>query len=507
MNILLINSNVTRCARSGYGPTPAPAGPISLAGVLRGRGHRVKVSQIHNHALPQDEESLPLVCEEVKTLLEDFPPDVIGVSARNIGAARRPANPFHLIEYYSAFYDARLVRAFRMLSRAPVVMGGTAFSMEPGLYLKHTQPDFGLIGEAEESLPALVEVLGSTEAPKDIPGLARNPSEVDVALRTCGHPEDLSTLGVGACEVVEDFRGRYYAQGGFAPIQTKRGCTMNCIYCTTPFFEGRKYRYRPMPHVIEEMKAYYNAWGVKHFFFVDSTFNHPVEHALKICDAILQAGLDVGWFTEVTPACVTDELCRMMVKSGCIGVTLGLDSCSESVLRSYGKPFGVAEIRSAMKLLRKHGIPFDSCLIIGGPGETPETFEESLAFCSEHLRDNVVRFFDGMIITRRSPSFEIAAREGVIDPSRPYEELVFRNDFRAVKSYEYFFPHVKENRKELLASVERTCRGKRWILTSKDYPPDPKTGELSLHSEISVEPGARPWWQGLVRKKASGEAR
>ena len=498
MNILLVNSNITRCGRSGYGRTPAPTGLISLAGVLRSRGHRVKISQVHNHVLPQDEESLPLLRDELEALLERFAPDLIGISARNIGAARKPQNPFRLVQYFSVFYDARIVRAFRMLSRAPVVMGGTALTIEPTLYMRYAEPDFGMVGEGEESLPALAQALSCGGEPRNIPGVATCAADLDVVGKTCVHVQDLATVGVGACDVVEDFRNDYYVDGGLAPVQTKRGCPLKCIYCTARFFEGPKYRFRPIAHVIEEMRAYQRVWDVRHFFFVDSTFNHPLEHAIEVCDGILQAGLDVEWFSELTPAVLNDELCRLMVRSGCIGVTLTPDSCSESVLASYGKPFGMAEVENAVKLLKKHGIPFDTCLILGGPGETRETFAESVAFCSEHLRDNVVRFYDGMVITRRSTAFQIAVQEGLIDPSRPYEELVFHNDFRAVKGYEYCFPHVKEGRDELLRLVETSCRAKRWLLTSKDYLTDPGSGEFSLHPRVRVRRGDRPWWRGLL---------
>ena len=505
-NVLLINSNVSRCARSGYGPVPPPAGLISLGGVLRDRGHAVRICQVHSQGAAQDEASLPLVRAELEALLEGFSPDAVGVSVRNIGAARRPADPFHLVEYYAAFYDARVVRALRMITSAPVVMGGTAFSLEPRLYLKVAQPGYGLLGEAEETLPALLDALAAGAEPSGIPGLVRSVGDVSLAAAVPGLVGDLAAIGVGACDLVEDFRGLYYAEGGLAPILTKRGCAMNCVYCTTPFFEGRTYRYRPMNHVLDEMRAYRRAWGVRHFFFVDSTFNHPLDHAKEVCEALLASGLDAQWYTELTPACLDDELCRLMVRSGCIGVTLGLDSCSERVLLSYGKPFGLAEIRHAMALLRAHGIPFDATVILGGPGDTEETFGETLAFCTEHLGDTVVRFFDGMIVTAGSPVFGVAAREGVIDPAVPYDELVLANDFRGVKRYEYCFPHAGPGRRALIERVARACRQPRWLVTSRDYPPDPRTGELSLHPDIHVERGARPWWRGLHRKTASEEA-
>jgi len=506
LNVLLVNGNVTRCARSGYGPTPAPAGLASLAGVLRRNGHSVWITQAASHVLPQDEESLPALRRELEAILARFSPDLIGISARNIGAARRPANPLNLLQYHSVFYDARLVRAFRMLTTAAVVMGGPAFSIEPRLYTKHAAPDFGLIGEAEESLLDLVEALEEGREPCGTKGLVEHPFERSADAVCCNQVGDLSFLGVGACDTTADFRSQYYEDGGFAPIQTKRGCAMNCIYCTTPWLEGNRYRFRPMNQVLEEMKRYQETWDVKHFFFVDSTFNHPPGHAMEVCDAILEAGLQVQWFAEVTPSTMDDKMAHAMKTAGCMGVTLTPDSCSEQVLKAYEKGFAVAEVANAVAVLKRHSIPFDTCLIVGGPGETRDTLAESIAFCSEHLANDVVRFCDGMVVTARSKAYDIAVSEGLIDPSVSYEELVSRNDFRGLKSYQYYFPHIKEGRSELLQWAQRVCAGKRWLLTSKDYIPDPQTGELALRPEVHTVPGARPWWRDLVRSGALKKA-
>jgi len=505
MKILLVNGNTSRCARSGYGPTPAPAGLISLGGVLRDHGHQVAIRQISNHVPSQDEESLPLLRAELQPILDEFTPDVIGISCRNIGAARRPVNPFKLVAYYSVYYDERLVRGFRMLTGAPIVMGGTAYSIEPTLYTRYAKPDFGLIGEAEDTLAALLEAIGKGRTPTDIPGLVQDLSDIDRAWLDCGRTHDLSVMGTGGCDLLEEFRPNYYDGGGYAPILSKRGCHMHCVYCTTPDMEGGCYRYRPMEQVIQEMKAYRDLWGVRDFFVVDSTFNDPAEHAFRICDAIAAEVPEARWFTEVTPKVVTDDLVRAMRRAGCTSVSLTPDACSETVLKSYGKGFGMAEVKNAIDILKRHELPFDTCVIVGGPGETRETLAEGLAFCEEHLKDRVVRFYDGMIVTARSPVYQIAVNEGVIDPDISYDELVLSNNFHGIKSYEYFFPHVKENRKKFVAEVRAACTRPTWLVTSQDYVPDPETGEFALHPDIQVQSGARPWWQGITRKSSRKE--
>jgi len=504
--VLLLNTNVTRCGRTGYPVTPAPAGLISLAGVLRRRGHDVRIVQLTSHVVAQDENEVPLVCGELAAALAGFEPDVIGISTRNVNAGRVPANPLRLVEYHSAFYDGRVVRACRRVSRAPVVMGGTGFSVEPGLCWAVARPDFGLVGEAEETLPALVEAIVAGRPTDAIQGLVTSRETVDAACRAPGRVADLATVGPGACDAVRGLREHYYAAGGLLPIQTKRGCAMECIYCPASFLEGHRYRFRPLEHVVEEVRAYQQVWGVRHFFFADPTFNHPVDHAVALCEALLSAGLDIEWFGEVTPACLPDRLVALMARAGCIGVTLGLDSGSDRVLASYRKPFRVGEAREALAVLRCHGISFDASVIFGGPGETLETVAETVAFCEEHLRDVVVRFFDGMYIPPHTRVHQLAAAEGLINPETPYEDLVLANDFRRVKRYEYFFPHAAEPQRALRERLARACRGERWLLSGKDCVPDPGTGELVFGPDIVVESGARPWWRGLHRSGGGAAA-
>ncbi len=285
--VLLLNTNVTRCGRTGYPLTPAPAGLISLAGVLRRRGHDARIVQVTSHVVAQDESDVPLVCDELAAALGGFEPDVI------------------------------------------VVMGGTGFSIEPGLCWAVAQPDFGLVGEAEETLPALVEAIVAGRPSGGIQGLVTSRETIAAACRTPGRVADLAAVGPGACDAVQGLRGHYYVNGGLLPIQTKRGCAMECIHCPAPFLEGHRYRFRPLEHVVDEVRAYQRLWGVRHFFFADPTFNHPVDHAMALCEAVLSAGLDIEWYGEVTPACLPDRLVALMARAGCIGVTLGLDSCSD----------------------------------------------------------------------------------------------------------------------------------------------------------------------------------
>jgi len=161
----------------------------------------------------------------------------------------------------------------------------------------------------------------------------------------------------------------------------------------------------------------------------------------------------------------------------------------------------MADVSNAVSLLRKHEVPFDTCVILGGPGETEKSLREGLQYAHDNLRDQVVRFYDGMVIQTRSPCYRQAVKEGLVDASIGYEEIIFRNDFRGIKRYEYYFPHMKrEERSALIDFVGTACRQERWLLTSKDYVPDPALGgSISLHPDIVVNKEDRPWFLNLRR--------
>ena len=75
-------------------------------------------------------------------------------------------------------------------------------------------------------------------------------------------------------------------------IQTKRGCSFKCIYCTYPVIEGKKVRLRNPTLVCDEIEVMLEQ-GIDNIFFVDNTFNYPVDHAMKICLEIIDLILKV----------------------------------------------------------------------------------------------------------------------------------------------------------------------------------------------------------------------
>jgi radical SAM superfamily enzyme YgiQ (UPF0313 family) len=171
----------------------------------------------------------------------------------------------------------------------------------------------------------------------------------------------------------------YIDQGSLPGVQTQRGCPLRCCYCTYPVIEGKRSRFRTGEEVAEEMKRLV-ALGVHYTFIVDSVFNTRADHVVDVCEAIIRANINMEWECFLRPSRqMTRETLQLMHRAGLRHVEFGSDSFSDPVLKRYGKSFKFAEIEHVSQLAHELKLNYSHFLITGGPGETPETLEETLA--------------------------------------------------------------------------------------------------------------------------------
>jgi radical SAM superfamily enzyme YgiQ (UPF0313 family) len=194
-----------------------------------------------------------------------------------------------------------------------------------------------------------------------------------------------------------------------------------CIYCTYRNVEGWGYRLRDPGAVADELAELGRDGGVRRFDFVDSTFNSPPGHAIDVCDAI--ARLPGHYELETmnfTPAAAPDDLLVAMRRAGFSSVGVTAESASDPVLARLEKGFDAARVRDVARRVTRAGLRTLWIFLIGGPGETPATMEETLQFAAERLvlGDAVyvtvaLRIYPGTTLHR------IALDEGVVARTDP----------------------------------------------------------------------------------------
>ncbi len=391
MKVLLISANTNQLNMPAM-----PYGMACVATAVRMAGHEV---QTINAMTPMDIEAL------VPGALDVFKPDVIGISIRNIDD-QCMASPVFLLESVKP-----IVKMCRQLSEAVIVLGGAGYSIFPQSTLEYLGADMGIQGEGEVSFVALLDSIERKKPVDSIPGLfiaGRGPlsdmrfeKNLDRYLSDLPEPNMLSHPDIDQNEV-------------WLPFQARRGCPMNCSYCTTSITEGRKIRKYDIDSVVSILEKYKEA-GYDQFFFTDSNFNIPPSYAEALCDRIIQRRLDVKWQAIIYPHKTDEKLIDKMARAGCVTVPMGFESGVTEVLELMNKKFVPETVRDCSCLFKNNGIDQIGFLLLGGPGETRETVLRSLDF-ADSLDLEIMKVTIGIRIYPFTALADIAVKQGVVEP-------------------------------------------------------------------------------------------
>jgi len=341
--------------------------------------------------------------EALEQAVRSFQPDIIGISVRNIDDQARPATQFLLDEV------KEVVKACRTLAKAPVAVGGAGYSIYPESVLPYLGADMGISGEGEIAFPELLACMQQGRGVSEIPGLYLPGRGISVKDRIVENLDDLpypdERLWLSPELATEDV---------WVPVQTRRGCPMDCSYCSTAAIEGRTRRARS-PESVISMLEHHVTIGFNKFYFTDNTFNIPSSYAKEICSRILDAGLKISWMCILYPWVMEETLVSAMARAGCYEVSLGFESGNQEMLYRMNKKFDLRSITRTSCLLHKYGIRQTGFLLLGGPGETRSSVAESLAF-ADSLPLDAVKLSAGIRMYPHTPLARLARQEGVIAP-------------------------------------------------------------------------------------------
>ena len=204
----------------------------------------------------------------------------------------------------------------------------------------------------------------------------------------------------------------YLQTSGMLNLQTQRGCSLDCCFCTYPIIEGRHHRLRSAEAVAAEMQEL-SRMGARYLFIVDAVFNSSPEHVQNICESILRAGVKMRWGCFLRPSGLSPQLMKLMARAGLTHVEFGSESFSDTVLAAYGKKLRFEDVLRSSEMAHAENLDYCHFLICGGPGETNETLQESFRN-SKRLKNPVMMAVVGMRVYPGTPLFYRAIKEGCI---------------------------------------------------------------------------------------------
>jgi len=447
VKILMISANTTLSPYPIY-----PLGMSMVADALTRAGHRVQQLD-----LLQQDSSMEAIAREVDL----FGPDIIGISVRNIDNVNM-MNEQHYIHHVKIMVDA-----IRKTTDAVIVLGGSGFSLIPEQILEETGADYGVIGEGEQ---LMVEFADSA-------ALGIYPEE-----RLLGPSIPMSGDMIGSALYDERLLRYYLRSGNIAAIQTKRGCSHHCVYCTYPLLEGAGLRRREPAAVVDDIELLRDRYGTRYIFFVDSVFNDDEGSYLEVVDEMLRRNVNLPWTGFIKPGGLTDGIIERMKRTGFAAAEVGSDAACDTTLRRMGKSFDFNDIVECNDLLARHGIATSHYFMFGGPGETEETVREGIANILG-LKNCVVFIFMGVRLLPNTLLARIAIREGVIGSEKDLLNPVY-----------YIAPGL--DRTWLERTLTEAFKGVRHCL----FPPDSMDSSLQVLHRFGY---TGPVWDLLLKGERS----
>lgn len=382
-----------------------PVGVLSLASVLRNRGHQVKVMDVRLRPERDD---------WVRKELRSFSPDIVGLSALT-----QEAKSMHRL--------AALAREIPGMKY--VVAGGPHASSYAEACLDDENIDFLVIGEGERTMAELVSRLDAGGSARNILGTAMRENGEIFLSDPRPFIENIDTLPPPAWDLAGlEAYARTQRMGllprrRYAALITSRGCPFLCGYCHRLL--GKKFRARSPENVLEEIDLLYRKYGVREFEIDDDIFNLDRERVLRICELVISRGYRVRLaFPNGLRGDLADyEVLRMLRRAGTYLIAMAVETAAPRFQRILRKNLDIDRVIQAVRDCRKLGITTLGFFMLGFPGETREELLRTIDLAVGSPFDFATFFVVSPF--RGTDLFTLAGEVPRFVPSENYRELDF----------------------------------------------------------------------------------
>jgi radical SAM superfamily enzyme YgiQ (UPF0313 family) len=283
---------------------------------------------------------------------------------------------------------AMLKAAKKVLPYIISVVGGPHANALPGQLLSQSpEIDYVIHGEGELVFPNLVEILeqDNLDGRISIPNLGwRNNGNIQINERS--FIEYLDTISLPAWDLMDPRTYPLLSHGLFnraypiAPIFATRGCPYNCTFCAASINMGRKVRKRTPSKVVDEIEMLVKEYAVKEIHFEDDNFTFDKDFACEVCQIIIDRKIRIFWACPngIRIDSLNAELLKLMERSGCYSVALGIESGSDRILKLIQKGIFTQQIRKKVQLIRETTkIRMTGFFMFGIPGESDDDLNKT----------------------------------------------------------------------------------------------------------------------------------
>jgi anaerobic magnesium-protoporphyrin IX monomethyl ester cyclase len=290
-----------------------------------------------------------------------------------------------------------MTRVRELLPDLTIVLGGYHATFAAAEILNgYRCIDYIVKGEAERSLPRLLDHIEAGTEPTDVEGISFIRPDGGLFERPLTLIEDLDSLDFPDRGLLGDFEYGYVFQGvpltfgKFTTISTSRGCPFSCSYCSCAAFSERRWRPRGADSVVDELEMLYRQ-GYRECVMVDDNFTQVTSRVEDICRQIKERDIRMRLYCEGRAGHSQLPLLRKMKSAGFNVIYFGAESSSPNVLEYYNKKQTPEKTAEAVSNAKKAGMLVITSYILGAPIETRDEMRSTIDF-ARSLRPHGVQY-------------------------------------------------------------------------------------------------------------------
>ncbi len=361
MNILLLKAEGKTLLSNTVTP---PLGLMYLSSYIKRNHPSINIKII-------DTRVTKLSPKKLKALLEDFRPEVTGISALTM-----EAESMHKL--------AEMVK--KTIPESKVIAGGP----HPTAFLKRTLADsnidFVVKGEGELTFNELVDTIEVEGDVRKVKGIAFRDNGNLIETEPREFIKDLDSIPFPAWEDIDiEAYSRFMSMSPrghrrYMVIYTSRSCPYRCIYCHNIF--GKGFRARSPENVLEEIDILYNKYEIDELEVIDDIFNLDVKRVERICDLIIERGykLNIAFPNGLRSDRLDKPLLEKLRRAGTRFISFAVESASPRIQRLIKKNLNLEKVKEAINYAVDLGIFSNGFFMLGFPTEREEEIKETIRF-------------------------------------------------------------------------------------------------------------------------------
>jgi anaerobic magnesium-protoporphyrin IX monomethyl ester cyclase len=385
-----------------------PQGLAYIAAVLRANGIDVEIYNQDVHHYPDD---------HLTDFLNRNKFDVIGCSI--------------IAGYYQYRKLLKISNAINNAKDRPYyILGGHGPAADPEFFLKKMEADAVVIGEGEETIVELLDAISNHQSLEKVRGIAFRDGNSIVVTEKRTLIKDIDSIPFPAYDLfpIEYYRlarePNCHPTDFLMPVLSGRGCTFTCNFC---FRLDKGFRPRQNEAIIEEIRFLKANFGINYIVFSDELLMSSIPRTIDLCQAFIEAKLNVKWWCNGRLNYATPEVLRLMKKAGCVFINYGIEAMDDQILKNMKKALTTEIITSGIEATLKCGISPGLNIIFGNIGENRETLRKGVEFLLKYDDGSQLRTIRPVTPYPGSPLYYYAIEKGLLKDCEEFYEKKHRN--------------------------------------------------------------------------------